>query len=398
MTRLLLCGLLLLTARGVAAQERVWIREEPGTPIVAVEVWIAAGPADEPPGAAGLAYLTARAAVLPIRETLDSLGASLEVGSRKDAVTFSLTGAPEVWEEATRALLSALLRHSVESSAVAEEREEISAELAGRASNPADALVRAVDEAVYGPAGSWGVSSVGTPSAVAALTAEQANGFRRDNFGAARMVVAVVGPLDRGYVTERLSGLLPRIAWNAPPRPRIAPADSPVRIDYNSIASWVAASYRFGPDADVGALRLLADLAAERLGFGPARRSVYDVGAKVVSHPGGGELRIEVVVPPGESSLWTDRLREAITAYAGEPLSPPRFGEELRRHRGLRLLRLSEPEQRAAADAEALLLRGRPAETRAELDGLTPTRLAAAAAALQPPVVVVLGPFQNTSD
>src|SRR5207237_7234116 len=51
---LLLVGLL-LGAAPLAAQQRMVIRPEPGTPVVAVEVLIAAGPADEPEGKAGLA-------------------------------------------------------------------------------------------------------------------------------------------------------------------------------------------------------------------------------------------------------------------------------------------------------------------------------------------------------
>jgi zinc protease len=398
-SRLFWCGIfLLLAAGGGTAQERVSVREEPGTPIVAAEVWVAAGSADEPPEGAGLAYLTARAAVRPIRARLDSLGASLVVGSRKDAVTFSLTAAPQVWGTATGALLDALLGTPVDAVAVAEERAAIRSELAGRASNPADALARAVDRAVYGAAGSLGRSSVGTPEEIGALTPAQADRFLRDNFVPERMVVAVVGPVDRADVTARFPGLLPHSEWKQPPLHGVAAADTTLRVDYNSITSWVAASYPFGDDADIPALRLLADLAAERLGFGPARRSVYDVGAGVVLHPWGGELRVELVVPPGESSLWTERIREAVAAYADEPLPRARFEAELRRHRGLRLLQLSAPEDRAARDAESLLLRGSTTETPAELDALTPARLAAAAAALPPPTVVVLGPFANTSD
>src|SRR6185436_14684019 len=58
-----------------AAQDRIFVRPEAGTPVVAVQVLVGVGPADEPAAQAGISYLAARAVVEPTRATLDSLGA-----------------------------------------------------------------------------------------------------------------------------------------------------------------------------------------------------------------------------------------------------------------------------------------------------------------------------------
>jgi valyl-tRNA synthetase len=64
---------LVALAAPARAQDRVFVRGEPGTPVVAVQVLVGVGAADEPEGQAGIAYLAARAVTDPARGVLDSL-------------------------------------------------------------------------------------------------------------------------------------------------------------------------------------------------------------------------------------------------------------------------------------------------------------------------------------
>ncbi len=105
---LLIPVLIPLLGERAAAQERVFVRPEPGTPLVAVQVLVGVGPADEAAAQAGISYLAARSVVEPSRATFDSLGAHLDVDQQKDAIAFTLTAAPDAWEEATRVLMVAL--------------------------------------------------------------------------------------------------------------------------------------------------------------------------------------------------------------------------------------------------------------------------------------------------
>jgi predicted Zn-dependent peptidase len=380
-----------LVVAGAAAQERIFVRAEPGTPVVAVEVLVAAGPADEPQGQAGITYLAARSVVEPARPLLDSLGVRLQVDQHKDAVAFTLTAAPDVWAEASRRLLAALFRDVVDSAAVARVRRTLASELQARQTSPADALARELERAVYGREHPWGRPSVGTARSVGALGARAVDPFVRANFTPERSVVAVVGPVEQEEVAAELGPHMPEgpLRVEAPDPPR--PATDLVQVDYNSITTWVAASWHFGSGADVEALTMLSHLALQQVSFSPSRRSVYDSRADVVRYPGGGELRLHVVVPPREAAQWAGRLREAVRAYAREPLAGPVFAERLRRYRGERLLELDSPEARAAAMARAALL-GDRAATLADFQGLSAERLHQAARSLDAPVVVFLGP------
>lgn len=387
---------LLLAAAPMEAQERVVVRAEAGTPVVAAEVLIAVGPADEAEGKEGITYLTARSVTAPILPVLDSLAAHLEVEQQKDAVSFTVTAAPDNWQEAVRTLLVALFRDPVDSVATVRQRTATVAELTAREASPADALARQVDAAVFGEDHPWGRPAVGTARSVGRINVREVDAFLRTGFTADRAVVAIVGPVDRGAarVVEAFMDPGPLRTTEVDPP---APADEPVRQQYQAITAWVAAVYPFGADADEEAVRMLARLALERVSFGPLRPQVYDARAEVVRHPGGGELRLEMVVPPREAEEWAERLADAVDEFARAPLDEPVFAERLRRYRGERLLELETPEARARALARAALL-GTSTTRLADLDGLTAARLHQAARSLSDPVVVFLGPFVEEED
>ena len=392
---LALATLVLSTAATDAgAQGRVFVRPEAGTPVVAVQVLVGVGPADETAAQAGISYLAARAVVEPTRAALDSLGAHLDVDQQRDAIAFTLTAAPDAWAQAARVLLVALFRDPVDSAATVRTRAALVRELQGRESSPADALERERARAVYGADHPWARPAVGTSETVRRVRVAQVDAFLRRNFTPERTVVAVVGPVDEAEALAVLRPHMPEGELRADSVPAATPADSAVSADYNSITTWVSATWRFGADTDVESLRLLAKLALDRVSFGPSRRSVYNSRAEVVQYAGGGEVRLTVVVPPREARQWADRLREAVGGYAAEPLSAAVFAERLRRYRGLRRLELDRPEARAGAMARAALLGDRGA-TLADFTRLSAERLQAATRSLEPAIIVFLGPEAN---
>jgi predicted Zn-dependent peptidase len=399
--RTLLRGLASALALGLAggrasAQNRIVIRPEPGTPVVAQELLLSVGPADEPEQQSGIAYLTARAATAAIRPTLDSLGARLEVQAQHDAVAFTLTAAPDAWEDASRALLSALFRDPTDSASAVGERDRIVGELEASENSPAAVASRSADAALYGAEHPWARPAGGTSESVATLTPADVEVFLRKNFTPDRATIAVVGPVDtleaRGFLVGRLNADPLPVA----PPPPLERTLEPVRQEFGSITAWVTATYPFGSDADVEALRLLASVVADRFAFGPSSRQLYDARGEVVRHAAGGEVRFTLVVPPGEVDAWAERLRAAVASTVEAPLPAAVFNERLRRYRGERLLGMDAPEERARVLARELLLTGRRAtEPIVALGGLAPERLQRAAQALQTPVMVYLGPFEN---
>ncbi|HEX8242566.1 MAG TPA: hypothetical protein VF541_03710, partial [Longimicrobium sp.] len=313
---------------------------------------------------------------------------------QKDAVAFTLTAAPDAWAEASRVLLLALFRDPVDSAATVRQRAAIVRELQGREASPADALERERAKAVYGQDHPWGRSPVGSSTTVGRIRVREVDAFLRRSFTPERTVVAVVGPVTEPEARDVLQPHMPAGELRGDSVPPPTPGDSTVHAGYDAITTWVSATWRFGPGADVETLRMLAHLALDRVSFGPSRRSVYNSRAEVVQYAGGGEVRLTVVVPPREAEQWAGQLRQAVGDYAGQPLAPAIFTDRLRRYRGERLLELDLPEARAAAMARSALL-GDPTATLVDFTRLSPQRLQDAARSLEPPIVVFLGPGER---
>jgi predicted Zn-dependent peptidase len=222
--------------------------------------------------------------------------------------------------------------------------------------------------------------------------------FLRNEVTPGRAVVAVVGPVDPARARTHLRPLIqsPRPLDRLYREPE--PLDSPARRDYASITTWVVAVYPFDHQADLEAVRLLGAMAADALAFGPLRRSVYNVRTEVIPRIGGGELRLQIVVPPGEADRWVTELRDAVERFAGAPMTVAEFEPHLRRHRGGRLLEIAFPEVRAAEAARRLLISGDVARAERDQAPLTPERLREAARSLGSPIVVHLGPVLRSGE
>jgi hypothetical protein len=164
------------------------------------------------------------------------------------------------------------------------------------------------------------------------------------------------------------------------------------RVDYNSITTWIAASFAFTPEADEEALRLLAHLTLEALTTGPDRHLVYNASAEVLPRAGGGEIRFQIVTPPGAAERLGTRIRETVRQLATTPVHDDVWESRLRRYRGERLQALVSPDARANEAARRLLASAGAAWLLPDLDALTPARLAAAYGTLGEPSLVFLGP------
>lgn len=382
----------------LGAQDRWVVRTENATPVVALEVLVAAGPAQEEPAAAGLAFLSARTVVEPIRPQLEALGAHLLMEGHKDAISFSLIAPPDTWREASQVLLVALYRDPPSERVVERERAAMAAELRARQSSPADALAREVDRSIYGGGHPWGRPSVGTPETVLRLGVEEVDEFLRRHVTAARSVIAVVGPVQVHEVAAHLRPFFPDGGIERAGTPQPPLRREQVREAYNSITTWVSAVYPLPAEVDDEAVRFLAEAAAGALAFSPARRSIYDVRAEVHRRVGGGELRIQVVVPPQEAERWAERMGETVRRYARDAAVDEReFEGQLRHYRGRRFLGLSTPEARARELAREFLVSGRLPGIIAPVHALSLETVQATARALGEPAIVMLGPFFDSN-
>lgn len=382
----------ILCASVASAQQRLAVLTEPGTPVVATELLLTVGPLDEKEAEVGITYLAARSAIAPVTTALDSLGARVTITPQKDALSISVVAAPDAWQEATTAVLDALFRAPPQREAVARERRDIANELRGRAANPADAATAEADQAFFGLGHPWGRPTVGTPGSIERVPIEDVEQFLRANFTPDRTLAAVAGPVDEADAREHLLPLLGSTAPAAVEVDPFRPAERVVREPYNSITTWVTASFPFPETADEEAIRFLGHLAAEALSYAPSRRSVYNVTSQVRPRVGGGELRLQLVVPPEEAEEWEELVEETVDALAERTFLPDVFDNHLRRYRGERLMALISPEDRAHEAARQLLVEGRYTGLVPDLTEISQARVREAARSIGAPTIVLLGP------
>jgi hypothetical protein len=110
------------------------------------------------------------------------------------------------------------------------------------------------------------------------------------------------GPVDAAAAQEHLATFLRGTPWQPPRTEPPAPLESPVR---RSTAPSPPGSRRATPSSEWTRSGEAAGRAGGGgLSFGPSRRSVYNARAEVVRRAEGGELRIQIVVPPREVDVW----------------------------------------------------------------------------------------------
>src|SRR5690606_38220953 len=109
----------------------------------------------------------------------------------------------------------------------------------------ADAATREIDSAFFGASHPWGRPTVGTAQSLGRIRPVDVAEFVEEHFLPRRALAAVVGPVEEADVRAHLASL---IGSGAPAAVEVVPfrsAERPVRQAYNSITTWVAASFRF---------------------------------------------------------------------------------------------------------------------------------------------------------
>jgi len=382
-----------------APVERIRVVRESGTPVIASEIFVAIDAVGDTLNVPGIAHLSARAIIAPIREDLVARGGRIEVDVDKGGARFTLVAAPDLWDTAMRELIVALFRDPPEDAAVRAERRAIANELRIREPNPTDVVTRITDQVVFGDAHPWGAPTAGVAEVVEQLTTDQVDAYLRAHFVPERTLVAVIGPVEPDEIRSFLRPFLgnrDRLRTEVEP---FEPDTDPVRAEYPFITTWITASYLVPPDADFEALRLVASMITDQLDFGPRSREVYNIRAHVRTFGHGGELRLEIVVPPEHADRWEDLLVSSVEDVGRNVLPPTEFQRYYRQYRGRRLFDLLLPEERAAEHIASLRLLHASGEIDDPLpEDITADRLREAARSLPDPVRVQVGPFSRPGE
>ncbi len=190
--------------------------ENHASPVVALQVWVKVGSADERPDQAGLAHLhehmlfkgTARRATGEIAREVEARGGEINAWTSHDQTVYHLVLAAPFLSEGLDILADAVRSSSFDADELRRETQVIVEEIKRSDDSPARQLSKALFATAY-RVHPYRLPVIGTPESVLSFQRSQILSFYQAHYAPGEMVVVAVGDLDEARAlseVERLFG------------------------------------------------------------------------------------------------------------------------------------------------------------------------------------------------
>ena len=211
------------------------VAERPEVPIAVVDVYLRAGSVLDPPGAEGLANLTAGALTRGTRQrsgpeldrAIEFVGGSLVVDAGRDGTTVSLNVLKKDLALGLDLLAEVLLTPTFPEEEVRRRIADVQAALQRAEENPEVVAGRELATLIY-PGHPYARPREGTVESVGRLTRDQLVAFHRDHYRPDAAIIAVVGDVRAAEIRRELLARLG--GWTAPAGRPPAIADAPAQV------------------------------------------------------------------------------------------------------------------------------------------------------------------------
>ena len=198
--------------------------ENHSAPVVALQVWVKVGAADEQPDEAGLAHLhehmlfkgTARRGTGEIARAVEGRGGEINAWTSHDQTVYHLVLGAPYFSDGLDILADAMRESSFNAEELARETQVVVEEIKRSEDSPQRQLSRELFRTAYATH-PYRLPVIGTPESVLGFTRDKILGFYRKHYAPQNMVVVAVGDFEmqRGLgEVERLFG-----DWSVPQRP-----------------------------------------------------------------------------------------------------------------------------------------------------------------------------------
>jgi zinc protease len=231
---------------------RVLVEENHAAPVVAVQVWVASGAADDPPALSGAAHLfehlvfrgTRRRAPGAGEREIEAVGGTVGAWTGVDETVYQVTLAAPFVDLGLDVLADALTAPTFDAVELARAKKLAASEMARDAIDPARATSEMLRAGAF--AGDpYGRPLLGQPDAVAALTREALAARFAETHSGANMTVVVVGDVDARTTRDAVARAFAAVPRGRPPAHAVAAPPS-------SSAPRVRLSAASGLEAQVG--------------------------------------------------------------------------------------------------------------------------------------------------
>ncbi len=353
---------------------------------VAVALRLHAGSQDDPDGLDGTAWLLGRVLQAQVGEALDPMPAVFEVSVERATTVFSLLAEPSSWSAAWRTADSIVFEAPLDADLIEEHRAGLLDELAFETGSPFSEFEQGAAAILADPGSPFARPPRGTPESAGRLGPTTLERFRSTSFRREAAVLAMVGPVPPDSLSAAGRPLVPPdpgVPWTSGDR---------VWSVRDVTSTWIAVAWPVPTPLPRTHVEMLAHLLKEELDPVPPAPDRYGVDVRIEETPAGSVLIVEASVFPEATEPWEARILGAMEGLANRPTPNEFFGWMRRRFRAARLLEEAAPEVEARRITADLLREGRIRDLARETSSLGPEAALAAARALGPPRIFVLGP------
>ena len=253
---------------------RVLVEENHAAPVVAVQVWVASGAADDPAALAGAAHLyehlvfrgTRRRAPGAGEREIEAAGGTVSAWTGLDETVYQATVAAPFLDLGLDVLADALTAPTFDAAELARAKKLVATEIARDAIDPARAASEMLRAGAF-PGDAYGRPLLGKPEAVAALTREALVAHFAETYLGANMTVVVVGDVDARSAREAVARAFAAVPRGRAPVHAVAaanPSSKPRALlsTASGLEAQVALGFRVAAPRpqDVAALDLIAAL------------------------------------------------------------------------------------------------------------------------------------------
>jgi len=253
-----------------------------------------------------------------LRRKMSRLGSEIITAPGDDWTIFGIRGTSEVFDSTWAIFADRLMHPTLANEDVALIKSQLISGLRQRRDDP-DALANYLADSIAFAGHPYGISVVGTEASISSLDAKALREYHASQFVKSRMLLVVVGDIDRAHVERLVRATLagmPQGNYTWTPPPRIPEGKSAVVVEQRVLPTNYIVGYYSGPLAnseDYQALRIATSVLTGRM-FSEIRTRqnlTYDVHAPFVDRAASaGGLYVSTASPDTTLKLMYNAVRE----------------------------------------------------------------------------------------
>jgi zinc protease len=256
----------------------VILRRNTANEVVVANLYLLGGTRQLTPQTAGIEALLLEASErgtrkfrgAAVRQRTSRLGSTISIEANDDWTMIGLKSIRTTFDSTWAILADRVMAPTLDPAEVALVRDQFIAAARQRDNTPDDAATLLADSLLYlnHP---YGLQTTGTPASLGAITVRQLRDYQTSQFVTSRMLLVVVGNVDRAHVEHLVHatlGTLPRGTYRWTPPPPINAAPRTIVFDNRALPTNYLLGYAPGPAAtspDYTALRVATAVLSGRL-------------------------------------------------------------------------------------------------------------------------------------